>query len=170
MKTTRLAAWLVTTALLAGSLGAQTPDSRAARMDKERDNAELQKVPAFKVFDNLHYVGVGWVGSWLVSTGQGLILIDTLEERYASHVLEGVTRLGFNLPTSTTCSSCRGTRTILAASPISRKSTALGWRWPRATGRWSNSPRPAAVAHDSVHPGVTSSCAMATRSRSTRQP
>lgn len=95
MKTTRLAAWLVSMALLAGSLGAQAPDSRAARMDKERDNAELQKVPAFKAFDNLYYVGVGWVGSWLVSTGQGLILIDTLEERYASHVLEGVTRLGF---------------------------------------------------------------------------
>ena len=95
MKTTRLAAWLVSMALLAGPLGAQAPDSRAARMDKERDNAELQKVPAFKVFDNLYYVGVGWVGSWLVSTGQGLILIDTLEERYASHVLDGVARLGF---------------------------------------------------------------------------
>jgi metallo-beta-lactamase class B len=95
MKTTPLAACMVCIVLLVGSSGAQTPDSRAARMDKERDNAELQRVPAFKVFDNLYYVGVGWVGSWLVGTGQGLILIDTLEERYASHVLDGVTRLGF---------------------------------------------------------------------------
>jgi len=95
MKTIRVTACLVSIALLAGSVGAQSPDSRAARMEKERDNAELQKVPAFKVFDNLAYVGVGWVGSWLISTGQGLILIDTLEERYASHVIDGIMRLGF---------------------------------------------------------------------------
>jgi len=64
-------------------------------MDKERDNAELQRVAAFKVFDNLSYVGIGWVGSWLVNTSQGLILIDTLEERYADHTLAGISRLGF---------------------------------------------------------------------------
>lgn len=69
--------------------------SRAARLDKERDNAELQRVPPFKVFDNLYYVGVGWVGSWLITTNQGLILIDTLEERYADHVVDSITKLGF---------------------------------------------------------------------------
>jgi metallo-beta-lactamase class B len=95
MKTSPITVCLFAFILLAGSVGAQAPDSRAARMDKERDNVELQKVPAFKVFDNLSYVGVGWVGSWLVSTSQGLIVIDTLEERYAGHVLDGVARLGF---------------------------------------------------------------------------
>jgi metallo-beta-lactamase class B len=95
MKLTRLGGCLPAVVLLAVSVGAQAPDSRAARMDKERDNAELQRVPAFKVFDNLSYVGVGWVGSWLISTDQGLILIDTLEERYADHTLAGIARLGY---------------------------------------------------------------------------
>jgi metallo-beta-lactamase class B len=94
MKVTAVAC-LFSVVLVAVSLGAQAPASRAARMDKERDNTDLQRVPAFKVFDNLSYVGVGWVGSWLVSTDAGLILIDTLEERYAGHVLEGIARLGF---------------------------------------------------------------------------
>src|SRR4051794_21133422 len=91
----RLAGSFCAVLLLAVSLAAQAPDSRAARMDKERDNAELQRVAAFKVFDNLSYVGIGWVGSWLVNTSQGLILIDTLEERYADHTLAGISRLGF---------------------------------------------------------------------------
>jgi metallo-beta-lactamase class B len=65
----------------------------AARLEKERDNAELQTVAPFKVFDNLYYVGVA---SWLVTTSEGLILVDTLEERYVDHLLDGVTKLGFD--------------------------------------------------------------------------
>jgi hypothetical protein len=35
--------------------------SRAARLEKERDNAALQQVPAFKAFDNVSYVAsAGW--------------------------------------------------------------------------------------------------------------
>lgn len=75
---------------------AQAPDtSRAARMDKERDNAELQKVAPVKVFDNLSYIGVGWVGSWLITTNQGLIVIDTLDARYGDQVVSNISKLGF---------------------------------------------------------------------------
>jgi metallo-beta-lactamase class B len=31
-----------------------------------------------KVFDNLYYVGLGWVGAWAVDTSEGVVLIDTL--------------------------------------------------------------------------------------------
>jgi metallo-beta-lactamase class B len=68
----------------------------AARLQNERDNAALQKVAPFKVFDNLYYVGVGWVASWLVTTSDGLILIDTLEPRYGDHLLESIATLGFD--------------------------------------------------------------------------
>lgn len=83
------------TALLGTDVAGQTA-SRAQRLENERDNLELQKVPPFKAFDNLYYVGVGWVSSWLVTTNQGLILIDTLEERYVDHLLDGITKLGFD--------------------------------------------------------------------------
>src|SRR5262245_29317521 len=68
----------------------------SARLEKERDNAALQKVAPFKVFDNLYYVGVGWVASWLMSTSDGLILIDTLEPRYVDHLLDSVAKLGLD--------------------------------------------------------------------------
>jgi len=74
---------------------AQAPD-RAARLRKETDNLALQKLAPFKVFDNLYYVGVGYVGAWLVTTNDGLILIDTLEGVYTDHALEGIRKLGFD--------------------------------------------------------------------------
>jgi len=74
----------------------QAPDTRAARLRKETDNLALQKVAPFKVFDNLYYVGVGYVGSWLITTNQGLILIDTLEGAYTGYPIEGIRKLGFD--------------------------------------------------------------------------
>ena len=109
MRTMRLlVACLVVFGLPAPDLVGQTPGgqgesatslagaSRAARLQKERDNLELQKVPPFKAFDNLYYVGIGWVGSWLVTTDQGLILIDTLEDPYVDRVLENIKTVGFD--------------------------------------------------------------------------
>jgi metallo-beta-lactamase class B len=76
-------------------IAAQAPDNRAERLRKETNNLELQNVMPFRVFDNLYYVGVGYVGSWLITTNQGLILIDTLEGAYKDHTLEGIRKLGF---------------------------------------------------------------------------
>ena len=74
----------------------QAPDTRAERLRRETNNAALQNITPFKVFDNLYYVGVGYVGSWLITTNQGLILIDTLEGAYKEHPLEGIRKLGFD--------------------------------------------------------------------------
>jgi metallo-beta-lactamase class B len=80
----------------AGTPSQAPPASRAARLQKEQDNRELQNIAPFKVFDNLYYVGVGYVGAWLLTTNQGLILIDTLEGVYKDHALESIRKLGFD--------------------------------------------------------------------------
>jgi metallo-beta-lactamase class B len=59
-------------------------------------NVEYQKIPPFKVFDNLYYVGPGFVSVWLIPTTQGLILIDTAQEPYVDHVIEGIRKVGFD--------------------------------------------------------------------------
>ena len=70
---------------------------RAERMENERNNLEIQRVPAFRAFDNLYYVGVGWVGSWLLTTTDGLILIDTTDRpAHVDHLLDGVRKIGFD--------------------------------------------------------------------------
>jgi len=74
----------------------QAADSRAERLRRETNNAALQNIAPFKVFDNLYYVGVGYVGSWLITTDQGLILIDTLEGAYKDHPVEAIRKLGFD--------------------------------------------------------------------------
>src|SRR5262245_35752149 len=74
----------------------QATESRAERLRRETNNAALQNLAPFKVFDNLYYVGVGYVGSWLITTNQGLILIDTLEGNYKDHSIESIRKLGFD--------------------------------------------------------------------------
>ena len=59
---------LLGTSLANVDIAGQAPDSRAERLRRETDNAALQNIAPFKVFDNLYYVGVGYVGSWLVTT------------------------------------------------------------------------------------------------------
>ena len=91
-----LVASLLGTGLPRVDAAGQAPESRAARLRTETKNLALQKVAPFKVFDNLYYVGVGYVGSWLITTNQGLILIDTLEGAYTEQPIEGIRKLGFD--------------------------------------------------------------------------
>jgi len=60
---------------------------RESRMD---DEAYQRSVKATKVFDNLWYVGPGYVSVWLLETSAGLILIDSAQEPYVDHVLENI--------------------------------------------------------------------------------
>jgi len=76
--------------------GADTWNSVAAGLEEERGNEALQRIPPFKVFDNLYYVGVGYTGSWLITTDDGLILLDAVDQRYADHVAASIRALGFD--------------------------------------------------------------------------
>ena len=61
-----------------------------------RNDVEYQKVAPFKVFDNLYYVGPGFVSVWLIPTSSGLILIDAAQEPYVDHVIDGIRKVGFD--------------------------------------------------------------------------
>ena len=62
----------------------------------QRDNEEYQKLPAIQVFDNLYYVGPGYVSVWLIPTSDGLILVDSAQEPYVDHVVENIRMAGFD--------------------------------------------------------------------------
>jgi metallo-beta-lactamase class B len=62
----------------------------------QRNNVEYQKVPPIKVFDNLYYVGPGFVSVWLIPTSDGLILIDSAQEPYVDHVIDSIRKAGFD--------------------------------------------------------------------------
>ncbi|MFL5811089.1 MAG: MBL fold metallo-hydrolase, partial [Flavisolibacter sp.] len=53
-------------------------------------------VPPFKIFDNLYYVGIDWVSSYLITTDDGLILIDALYRDYPAHIIQSIKDLGFD--------------------------------------------------------------------------
>src|SRR4029077_3805305 len=63
----------------------------------QRDNVEYQKIAPFKMFDNLYYVGPGFVSAWLIPTSAGLILLDTAQEPYVDHVIDSIKKSGFDL-------------------------------------------------------------------------
>jgi metallo-beta-lactamase class B len=50
----------------------------------------------FRIFDNVYYVGLDWVSAYLLSTGDGLILIDSLYQPFADHLMESIRTLGFD--------------------------------------------------------------------------
>jgi L-ascorbate metabolism protein UlaG (beta-lactamase superfamily) len=62
----------------------------------QRDNVEYNKIAPIKVFDNLHYVGPGFVAVWLIPTSAGLILVDGAQEPYVDHVIDNIRRSGFD--------------------------------------------------------------------------
>lgn len=64
--------------------------------ESQRNNLEYQMIEPFQVFDNVYYVGPGYVSVWLVSTSDGLILFDTAEEPYVEHILAGIRSFGFD--------------------------------------------------------------------------
>jgi len=76
--------------------GSQKEELSETYRGSQRDNVEYQKIPPFKVFDDLYYVGPGFVSVWLVPTTQGLILIDTAQEPYVDHVIDSIKKVGFD--------------------------------------------------------------------------
>src|SRR5688572_27687793 len=52
-----------------------------------------QKIEPFKVFDNVYYVGLDTIGSYLITTSDGLVLMDTTYADTADFILENVKKL-----------------------------------------------------------------------------
>ena len=53
-----------------------------------------QKTEPFRIFDNIAYVGLETVGAYLITTSDGLILLDATYSDTADHVLESIKKLG----------------------------------------------------------------------------
>ena len=59
--------------------------------------SEMAREP-FQVFDNLYFVGTGEVASYVISTSDGLILIDTLYGGpYTPYLIENMAQLGLDI-------------------------------------------------------------------------
>ncbi len=69
------------------------PLSKTYRVTRAND-VEFQKVEPFKVFDNLYYVGPGYVSVWLLTTPDGNILFDTAQEPYVDYVIGNIRKVG----------------------------------------------------------------------------
>jgi metallo-beta-lactamase class B len=58
----------------------------------------LQTPPPTRVFENLYYVGLGYVGAWALTTSGGIILFDTLDNpaEAQQYIVGGLKTLGFD--------------------------------------------------------------------------
>src|SRR5262249_11352966 len=72
---------------------AAEPLSKTYRVTRAND-VEFQKIEPFKVFDNLFYVGPGFVSVWLLTTPDGAILFDTAQEPYVDFVIGNIRKVG----------------------------------------------------------------------------
>ena len=81
-----------TPAFAAGQIAAE-PLSKTYRITRARD-VEFQKIEPFKVFDNLYYVGPGYVSVWLLTTPEGNVLFDSAQEPYVDHVIANIRKVG----------------------------------------------------------------------------
>ena len=72
---------------------APEPLSKTYRVTRA-DDVEFQNIEPFKVFDNLYYVGPGYVSVWLLTTPEGNILFDSAQEPYVDYVLNNIRKVG----------------------------------------------------------------------------
>jgi metallo-beta-lactamase class B len=107
MSQTKLLSLMTAAALSAGVLfssGAYAADAGPAPgetlsqsyRESQSGNLEYQMVAPFKAFDNVYYVGPGYVSVWLLQTSDGLILFDAAEEPYVEHILSGIRSFGLD--------------------------------------------------------------------------
>lgn len=96
------------------------------------DNSKT--VPPFKIFDNLYYVGIDWVSAYLITTNDGLILVDALYRNYPAHILQSVKDLGFDpeqikyiLCTHGHYDHCEGADTLQKVTGARTGMTAVDW-------------------------------------------
>jgi len=67
-----------------------------APCDIESFSGAAMYVEPFQIFDNVYYVGIDWVAAYLIETGDGLILIDSLYGSWLPVLLNNIRELGFD--------------------------------------------------------------------------
>ena len=68
-----------------------------ARLSPRNDLGVMARDP-FQIFDNLYFVGIGEVGSYVIETSDGLILLDTLWDLdgYTEYLLGNIREVGLD--------------------------------------------------------------------------
>ncbi len=101
-------AWIASAVIVLAAVGVagQRPDAPAGPAPGETlsqsyrgsqsKNVEYNKIPPIKIFDNLYYVGPGFVSVWLIPTTDGVILVDTAQEPYVDFVIDNIRKAGFD--------------------------------------------------------------------------
>jgi metallo-beta-lactamase class B len=81
--------------LTAGAAGAQPPDKPVPQVTipDRPDNTNVRRAPA-RLIGNIHWVGHSQVGSFLLKTSQGYILIDSTSTEHWPWVRENLDKLG----------------------------------------------------------------------------
>jgi len=67
-----------------------------AQVFSQGGDFNAQTRDAFKIFDNLYYIGVDLVSAYLISTSDGLIVIDTLFAASSDKLLNNIRAVGFD--------------------------------------------------------------------------
>ena len=86
------------------SVGGQTQDESARGREDLRWRLPSRYVPAgdwkvqmpFQIFDNVYYVGNEAVSAYLITTSDGLVLIDTTTALMVNRTLDNIRQLGFD--------------------------------------------------------------------------
>lgn len=65
-----------------------------ANLNKWLNDPVIQKIPPYKVFDNVWYIGLRWVAAYLIKTSEGYILIDTVHQPFVGHLIDNLAVLG----------------------------------------------------------------------------
>jgi metallo-beta-lactamase class B len=79
----------------AGPLGAESP--RVPQGSQEPENPWTARTPPVRIIDNIYYVGTFDLASYLITSPEGHILIDTGVPENAVAVEENIAALGFKL-------------------------------------------------------------------------
>ncbi len=58
------------------------------------NDADAQYIEPYEAFDNVFYVGVCWVSSWLIKTEEGAVLIDTLTGPFSEQLIRNIESVG----------------------------------------------------------------------------
>lgn len=66
-------------------------------LDRWLRDPKSQRIEPFRLFDNVWYVGVKWVSSYLIETSEGLVLIDTLHEPFVDILFDNLKKVGASL-------------------------------------------------------------------------
>ena len=93
----RLPSMIILTAALLLSIGAASSQPPPATLSPRNDLNIMARDP-FQVFDNLYFVGIGEVGSYVIETSGGLILLDTLWDLsgYTEYHLGNIREVGLD--------------------------------------------------------------------------